>query len=114
SDQHAGTENIEIKMALETNNPKGHLPKEGHYLTCRYVLGDADGNCEIGTRGDVVWIWELRFGHLETEHFNISNTAGDSGKTAVVNRDGMDRLAIVYVDRVRCPYGPRSRYLKGL
>jgi hypothetical protein len=109
-----GAENIEIKMALETNNPKGHLPKEGHYLTCRYVLGDVDGKCTVGERGDVVWIWELRFGHVEMKHFNISNTEGDSGKTAVINREGMERLAIVYLDRIRCPFGARSRYIKGL
>jgi hypothetical protein len=30
--------NVEIKVALEKNKPKGHLAKSGYYLTCRYVL----------------------------------------------------------------------------
>lgn len=104
--------NIEIKMALETNNPKGHLPKVGHYLTCRYVFGDPEGICRMGERGEVVWIWELRFGHLESRHFNISNTEGDSGKTAVVNKAGMDQLAIVYLNPSACPFSQRSKYYK--
>ena len=36
-------EDIEIKISLENNKPKGHLPKIGNYLTFRYVLGDSDG-----------------------------------------------------------------------
>lgn len=82
-------DNVEIKVALEKNGPKGHLPKTGHYLTCRYVLGDEQGPYPIHSgevyRGAVVWIWELRFGYLETSHFNVSNTEGDSGKTATVS-----------------------------
>ena len=30
--------NVEVKIALEKNNPKGHLAKSGNYITCRYVL----------------------------------------------------------------------------
>lgn len=108
----SNAQNIEIKMALEKNNPKGHLPKVGHYLTCRYVLGDASGECQIEKRGEVVWIWELRFGHLELQDFNISNTTGDSGKTAVVNKNGMEKLAIMYVNPAACPFTQRSRYHK--
>ena len=103
---------IEIKVALEKNNPKGHLAKAGQYLVCRYVLGTADGVYEIGKRGDVVWIWEVRFGHLSEQHFNISNTAGDSGKTAVVNAAGMSELKVVYFDKRFSPYTPRSDYMK--
>jgi hypothetical protein len=105
-------QHIEIKVAMEKNQPKGHLPKDGYYLTCRYVLGDKEGNYSRGQRGDVVWIWELRFGHLERRHFNVSNTEGDSGKTAVVNSDGMESLSLLYFDKSRCPYAPRSQYLK--
>lgn len=104
--------NIEIKVALETNSPKGHLPKEGLYLIVRYILGDKTGTYKLGTRGDVVWIWEIRFGYLEIRDFNISNTEGDSGKTAVVNRYGMNKLRIIYFDRTFCPYGPKSAYWK--
>ena len=30
--------NVEIKVALEDNNPKGHLAKEGWHLTAHYVF----------------------------------------------------------------------------
>jgi hypothetical protein len=102
-------DDIEIKVALESNTPKGHLAKAGPYLTCRYVLGDANGEYRSAKRGDVVWVWELRYGHLSPAHFNLSNTPGDSGKTAVVNRSGMELLKVVYFDAKRCPYGPKSR-----
>ena len=102
---------IEVKIALETNKPKGHLIKTGRYLTCRYVLCDEAGQAkfEKKDRGTVPWIWEVRCGVLEEHHFSVSNTAGDSGKTAVVNKDGMDALKIVYLDGDRMPYTKRSR-----
>lgn len=103
---------IEIKVALERNKPKGHLAKEGLYLTCRYVLGDENGNIDIKIRGNVVWIWELRFGYLFNEHFNISNTAGDSGKTAVVNAEGMKQLNVIYCDLNKCPYSNKGPIYK--
>ena len=96
----------EIKIALEDNKPKGHLAKPGFYLTCRYVLGSAAGGFDPKKRGDVVWIWELRSGWLEADHFNLSNTAGDSGKTAVVNAAGMAELQVVYCD---LDFFPQSR-----
>ena len=105
-----GSPHIEIKMALEGNTPKGHLPKEGYYLTCRYVLGNIDKSYKRRERGDIVWIWELRFGYLEPHHFTVSNTEGDSGKTAVVNSAGMAHLQRVYFDRALCPIGPKSKY----
>jgi hypothetical protein len=93
---------IEIKMALNRNQPKGHLAKEGHYITCRYVLIDKDGAiiAEAVDRPNATCaaIWELRTGHLSKEHFSISNTEGDSGKTAVINAAGMDELKVIYVD----------------
>jgi len=107
-----GSPHVEIKMSLEDNAPKGHLPKEGHYLTCRYILGDTDGSYERGRRSDVAWIWEIRFGYLEERHFNSSNTPGDSGKTAVVNPEGMKRLRRLYFDAALCPFGPKSPYWK--
>ena len=48
-------------------------------------------------------IWELRTGYLRAVHFNVSNTEGDSGKTAVVNALGMERLKVVYVDLALYP-----------
>ncbi|WP_315763872.1 hypothetical protein [Sphingomonas sp. Y38-1Y] len=99
---NAAKSGIEIKMALNRNNPKGHLAKEGNYLTCRYVLIDADESpcTEKADRHKAqrAVIWEMRAGYLTEDHFNISNTAGDSGKTAVVNASGMEALKVVYVD----------------
>ena len=97
---------IEIKVALEKNNPKGHLIKPGPHLTVRYVLANENGEYKRGNsnRGDVPWIWEVRVGILETTHFNFSNTVGDSGKTAVINALGMTTLAPVFVDLTKCPY----------
>ena len=102
---------IEIKVALEANKPKSHLAKTGYYLTCRYVLGDEQGNYIQGkaNRGEVVWIWEIRFGYLSELHFNLSNTVGDSGKTAVVNTEGMAALEILFCDLDRCPYAKNGR-----
>lgn len=107
---------IEVKIALETNKPKGHLIKTGRYLTCRYVLCDEAGNAKFEKkhRGTIPWIWEVRCGVLEDHHFSVSNTEGDSGKTAVVNKDGMDALKIVYLDGARLPYSDRSRIRRDL
>ena len=43
-----GTTDIEIKVALEDNNPKGHLVKPGPHLIIRYVLGDHAGTFTRG------------------------------------------------------------------
>ncbi len=112
--KHCDHRHIEVKVSLETNNPKAHLAKVGDYLTCRYVLGDAAATFVPDKRGDVVWLWEVRFGRLELPHFNISNTDGDSGKTAVVNAAGMEALKVVYFDGRFCPYSPKSKYRKNL
>ena len=101
-----GAEHVEIKVALEMNQPKGHVAKgkSGHYLTVRYVLADANGKYEF-ERGDVVWIWEIRLGHLEESDFSESNTPGDSGKTANVTKDALtEKLRLVYFDPRFCPY----------
>ena len=107
-----GVPNLEIKVALEGNKPKGHLVKPGAHLTLRYVLGDAAGGYVRGreARGDVVWIWEVRLGHLEQDHFNFSSTPGDSGKTAVINAAGMSALKLVFVDDAKCPYAATGRH----
>ncbi len=102
---------LELKMALETNKPKGHLAKEGYYLICRYVLCQLDGSLRIGKehRGVKPYIWEIRCGYLLLEHFNISNTTGDSGKTAVVNAAGMEILQVVYCDLERAPLSQNGK-----
>lgn len=108
------TKNIEIKVALEDNQPKGHLAKPGWHLTCHYVLCDEKGGFRTGVenRGAVPRIWKLRFGNLAIEHFNISNTEGDSGKTAVVNAAGMKVLEPVFFDPHRCAVSMSARSKK--
>lgn len=99
----------ELKTALEKNMPKGHLPKPGLHLTFRYVLGDAMGNYVRGRegRGEVVWIWEARIGHLDVDDFSVSNTPGDSGKTAVIRSKALDRLPCVFFNPNHNPYTRR-------
>jgi transcriptional regulator with XRE-family HTH domain len=95
-----GGEHIEIKTALESNKPKGHLSKAGYYLTFRYVLGGTDGAFVSGrdNRGEVVQVWEVRFGYLSEADFDESNTPGDSGKTAVVKTEVLKSMERVYFD----------------
>jgi hypothetical protein len=106
--------NVEIKMSIEKNKPKAHLPKEGYYLTCRYVLGNENGTYTLNKRGEFIWIWEIRFGYLCKKHFNLSSTANDSGKTAVVNSVGMKKLIPVFFNENHCPYGFKSKFRKEL
>ena len=108
---HAECVDVEIKVALETNKPKGHLVKPGAHLTVRYVLASDVGELIRGkkNRGAVPWIWEVRAGHLLEDHFNFSNTEGDSGKTAVINAAGMEALQIVFCDLSICPVSPKGR-----
>ena len=109
--QTKDTEDFEIKVALECNRPKGHLAKEGYYLTFRYVLGDEKGNFLKGkeNRQNVPWIWEIRFGHLQKDDFNLSNTEGDSGKTAVISQSGWSKLKLIFEDM---NFSPRNRSQK--
>lgn len=96
-------EGLEIKVALSTNKPKGHLAKPGKYLTFRYVLTTAKG-FDRNQRGDVVTIWEARGGVLTEGDFSLSNTPGDSGKTAVITTSAFRKLSLVYFDKTVCPY----------
>jgi len=84
---------LELKVALGDNEPKGHLAKSGLYLTCHYVL----------QTNDIPQIWLLRFGLLQEQHFNISNTAGDSGKNAAINASGIGCLQPIYFAPSLCP-----------
>ena len=102
---------IEIKVALESNKPKGHLVKAGPHITVRYVLAAHDGPYVRGkeNRGDVPWIWEVRVGELTENHFSFSSTEGDSGKTAVIRAVGMEALDAVYCDLNRAPISRSGR-----
>jgi hypothetical protein len=113
---HKDCQDCEIKIALETNKPKGHLVKPGPYITIRYVLSSLEGVYHRGkeNRGDVVWLWEVRVGHLLEEHFSVSNTEGDSGKTAVINAAGMNNLSPVFIDMNHCPFSPNGQNYKKL
>jgi DNA-binding XRE family transcriptional regulator len=101
-----GAVNLELKVALETNKPKGHLPKAGTYITFRYVLGTKFGEYIKGKdqRGDTVWIWEIKVGQLKEEDFSCSNTAGDSGKTAVIKTEVHNQMSLVYYVPSLLPY----------
>lgn len=107
---------LELKMALETNRPKGHLPKPGHYITFRYVLGDKLGNYTRGkeARGDTVWIWEVKVGTIQESDFDLSNTAGDSGKTAVIKSAVFNAMTLVYFDKRYCPYALKDATYPGM
>ncbi|KAB2367240.1 hypothetical protein P4J09_27455 [Bacillus cereus] len=99
-------EGVEIKMALEKNSPKGHLAKAGFYLTYRYVLTDKDGTYIKGkeNRQDTVTIWEVRCGYLNEDDFSLSNTEGDSGKTAVIRSESLNNMRLLYFDESCIPY----------
>ncbi len=83
--------------------PKGHLAKAGIYLTFRYVLLTTSG-FDRSRRGDIVAIWEARCGTLLESDFSLSNTEGDSGKTAVIKSEALRRMSLVYFDQPLCPY----------
>lgn len=106
---------LELKVALETNSPKGHLPKPGTYITFRYVLCGDDGKFVRGkdNRGNTAWIWEVRVGQLAIEDFSISNTAGDSGKTAVVKTSSFNNMSLVYFVPELLPYSSRQNVYPG-
>lgn len=97
-------------MALETNKPKGHLAKSGYYIIFRYVLGDSNNIFQKGkqNRGDTVWIWEVRIGFLNESDFSLSNTIGDSGKTAVIKTEAYNNLALVFFDKFFSPYASNN------
>lgn len=102
----------EIKVALESNNPKGHLPKPGPHILVRYVLADSSAlrNWRPVERGDTVVVWEVRAGKLGTDDFNLSNTPGDSGKSAVVKSSALKRLRVEYFDPRFYPGRDAERY----
>ena len=98
---------LELKVALEKNRPKAHLPKPGTFITFRYVLGNRDGHFQNGkiSRGDTVWLWEIKVGKLTAEDYDLSNTEGDSGKTAVIKSEKFNSgMKLVYFVPEFCPY----------
>jgi transcriptional regulator with XRE-family HTH domain len=109
-------QNVEIKIALDTNLPKGHLPKAGTYLTFRYVLCKKNGEYKRGkeNRGDTVFLWEARVGELTIKDFSVSSTDGDSGKTAVIKTSSFKDMSVIYYVPEFLPYAPsRGKHYPG-
>ena len=106
---------LELKVALESNRPKGHLPKPGRYITFRYVLGDRMGKYLRGkeNRGLKVWVWEVRIGKVREEDFACSNTEGDSGKTAIIKSTVFYNMPLIFFDPKLCPYRLRNGQYPG-
>ncbi|KAA9408817.1 XRE family transcriptional regulator [Haloarcula hispanica] len=111
SGKQSGVPGIEVKMAMEDNQPKGHIAKPGMYVVVRYVLGGRDRSYERGERKDTPWVWEVRMGEMEEEQFNESDTEGDSGKTATFTADALWDFDCLYLDPELIPY-TRSYYKK--
>lgn len=109
----AGDDGIELKVALENNTPKGHLPKPGKHISIRYVLAHSKNNFKYlpNKRGDTVSIWEIKCGHLSETDFSVSNTPGDSGKTANFSSDAFKRMKLIYFDKSICPFSNIKKYL---
>jgi transcriptional regulator with XRE-family HTH domain len=101
--------NMEIKIALETNTPKGHLPKRGTYMTFRYVLCEKSGKYTRGkdNRSDTAFLWEGRVGALTSRDFAVSNTEGDSGKTAVIKTSAFNSMTVFYFVPELLPYSAK-------
>ncbi len=81
------------------------------------LLGHRDGSFARDERGEVPYIWEVRFGYLRHEDFSTSNTQGDSGKTAVVRTEALKRMERIYFDpryfpmaRIDGPWGRRALF----
>jgi transcriptional regulator with XRE-family HTH domain len=102
----AGFGGIEVKTALETHKPKAHLPKPGLHLTFRYVLCDHEGRFLRGkeNRGKTAHVWEVKVGELSDNDYDLSNTKGDSGKTAVIKTTVLQAMTLVYFDSRLLPY----------
>ena len=105
-----GLSGIEVKTALERNKPKGHLPKPGIHLTFRYVLCNREGGFTRGkeNRGKTAHIWEVKAGVLTEADYDLSNTAGDSGKTAVIKTTVLQAMTLVYFDPRLLPFASRG------
>jgi transcriptional regulator with XRE-family HTH domain len=98
-----GLPELEVEVALETNQPTSIPRRAGVYLFFRYVLTEHDGTFRRGkeARGDTAAIWEARFGTLEERDF--ATKAAGNGR-ARLRREALDRMELVYYDRALLPY----------
>lgn len=108
--RRAGFGGVEVKTALERNKPKSHLPKPGIHLTFRYVLCNQQGRFTHGkeNRGKTAHIWEVKIGELSASDYDLSNTEGDSGKTAVIKTTVLRAMTLLYFDPRLLPYAARG------
>lgn len=98
-----GLPELEVEVALETNQPTSGPRKAGVYLLFRYVLAERDGTFRRGKekRGDTVAVWEARFGELEEHDFGTR--AGSNGRGRL-RREALDRMELAYYDPALLPY----------
>ena len=99
--QH-GLPEMVVKAALETDRPVAGPDLAGIYLVFRYVLVDRKGDFTRGesARGDMVAVWEARFGELNEADFVPAR--GQNGPT--LRKDALDRMELVYYDAALLPY----------
>ena len=99
--QH-GLPEMVVKTALETERPVAGPDLAGIYLVFRYVLVDRKGDFTRGesARGDMVAVWEARFGVLNEADF--VPVRGQKGPT--LRKDALDRMELVYYDPALLPY----------
>jgi transcriptional regulator with XRE-family HTH domain len=98
-----GLPELEVEVALETNQPTSAPRRTGLCLLFRYVLTQRDGTFRRGkdARGDTVAVWEARFGELEERDF-VTRAAGN-GRVRV-RREALDRMELAYYDPALLPY----------
>jgi hypothetical protein len=108
--RRTGFGGIEVKTALERNKPKAHLPKPGIHLTFRYVLCGREGGFVRGkeNRGKTAHVWEVKVGKLGVNDYDLSNTEGGSGKTAVIKTVVLRAMTLIYFDPRLLPYATRN------
>jgi transcriptional regulator with XRE-family HTH domain len=99
--QH-GLPEMVVRTALETDRPVAGPGLAGIYLVFRYVLVDRKGKYTRGqtSRGDMVAVWEARFGELWETDFIPPR----GGKGPTLRKDALDRMELVYYDPVLLPY----------
>jgi hypothetical protein len=53
-------------------------------------------------------VWEVKTGVLAESDYDLSNTEGDSGKTAVIKTNVLHAMTLVYFDPRLLPYASRG------
>jgi transcriptional regulator with XRE-family HTH domain len=103
--QH-GLPEMVVRTALETDRPVAGPGLAGIYLVFRYVLVDRKGDYTRGetSRGDMVAVWEARFGELWETDFIPPR----GGKGPTLRKDALDRMELVYYDPGLLPYAKAS------